>query len=129
MGMLIVFLGVPAVLLVIGYYLMSSVQAGDPLITVNREVQGWNLIAMGALVVDARTPEEFSAGHLDGAINIPHDQALERLAEFGSDKEKSIVVYCRSGRRSGIAQSVLAEHGFTNAHNAGGYEPMLAAKP
>lgn len=129
MGMLIVFLGVPAVLLLVGYLLMSKVQAGDPLNAVSREVQGWNLISMGALLVDVRTPEEFSAGHLDGAINIPHDQTLARLAEFGSDKDKSIVVYCRSGNRSGKAHGILVEQGFTNAHNAGGYEATLKAKP
>lgn len=129
MGMLTLFLGVPAVLLLVGYYLMSSVQANEPLNVVSREVQGWNLISMGALLVDVRTPEEFSAGHIDGAINIPHDQTLERLAEFGSDKDKSIVVYCRSGNRSGKAHSILVEQGFSSAHNAGGYEPMLAVKP
>jgi phage shock protein E len=129
MGMLLLFLGVPALLLLVGYLLMTRVQAGEPLIEVNREVLGWNLISMGALVVDARTPEEFASGHLEGAINIPHDQTVARIAEYGSDKDRTIVVYCRSGRRSGIAQGLLEEHGFSSAHNGGGYEPMLAAKP
>lgn len=129
MGMLALFLGVPAVLLLVGYYLMSTVQAGEPLKEISREAQGWNLISMGALLVDVRTPEEFSAGHLEGAINIPHDQTLARLTEYGGDKDRSIVVYCRSGNRSGQAHKTLVEQGFTSAHNAGGYEAILAAKP
>ena len=80
-------------------------------------------------MVDARTPAEFEAGHLEGAINIPHDQTAARLAEFGDDKAQPIVVYCRSGRRSGLAQGVLQDEGFTQVHNAGGYEAMIAAKP
>lgn len=129
MGMLALFLGVPAVLLLVGYYLMSTVQAGAPLKEVSREVQGWNLISMGALLVDVRTPEEFSAGHLEGAINIPHDQTLARLTEYPGDKDRSIVVYCRSGNRSGQAYKILVEQGFAGTHNAGGYEDILAAKP
>lgn len=129
MGMLTLFLGVPAVLLLVGYYLMTSVHAGEPLKEVSREVQGWNLVSMGALVVDVRTPEEFAAGHLDGAINIPHDQTLARLTEYGSDKDRSIIVYCRSGNRSGKAYEILVEQGFTSTHNAGGYEAILAARP
>ena len=53
----------------------------------------------------------------------------DRLAEFGSDKAHSIVVYCRSGRRSGLAQAVLQENGFEAAFNAGGYEVLLSVKP
>lgn len=108
-----------------GYLAFGKASATDPA----REARGWELIADGALMVDVRTPAEFSAGHLDGAINISHDQTLERLAEYGTDKSRSIVVYCRSGRRSGVAHSILVEQGFTNVHNGGGYEPMLAAKP
>lgn len=108
-----------------GYVTFGKASATDPA----REARGWELIADGALLVDVRTPKEFSAGHLEGAINISHDQTLERLAEYGDDKSRSIVVYCRSGRRSGIAEGLLEEHGFTNVHNGGGYEAMMAVKP
>ena len=94
-----------------------------------REAVGWHLIAEGALLVDVRTPAEFASGHLDGAINISHEQTADRLSEYGDDKSRSIVVYCRSGNRSGIAEGILAEHGFANVHNGGGYEAMLAVKP
>lgn len=94
-----------------------------------KEVKGWALIAAGALLVDVRTADEFSTGHLDGALNIPHDQVAARLAEFGADKSRDVVLYCRSGNRAGLAETVLAENGFSAVFNAGGYEPMLAAKP
>lgn len=64
------------------------------------------------VVLDVRTPEEFAAGHIAGARNIPHDQLPNRIAELMGDKDKDIVVYCRSGRRSAIAQEALESQGF-----------------
>ncbi len=92
------------------------------------EQRAWQEIGNGALLVDVRTPREYEAGHLDGAVLIPHDQVEQRLAEFGDDKSRSIVLYCRSGRRAGVAEQILREAGFTNVLNAGGYEAMKAAK-
>ena len=82
------------------------------------------LIDSGVLVVDVRSEEEFQSGHLEGALNVPHTEIEENLAVFGADKEKPIVVYCRSGRRSGIAKEVLEKNGFTSVHNGGGYEDL-----
>ncbi|MGE3667029.1 MAG: rhodanese-like domain-containing protein [Steroidobacteraceae bacterium] len=75
----------------------------------------------GSLVIlDVRTPEEFAAGHIPGAINVPHDQVPARLAEFAAWKDKTIVAYCRSGRRVGIALKALHDAGFTKlVHLAG----------
>lgn len=101
----------------------SAGEAAKP----TREAIALELIAAGALLVDVRTPEEFAAGHLEGALNIPHDQTEARLAEYGTDKSASIVVYCRSGRRSGIAEDILTKNGFTAVHNGGGYEALMAA--
>ena len=78
----------------------------------------------GALLVDVRRPDEFSAGHLNGAINIPHDQVEGRIQEFGKDKSREIVLYCRSGHRAGIAQETLVKNGFTNSSNAGGFADL-----
>lgn len=63
------------------------------------------------VVLDVRSPEEFAAGHVPGAINIPYDRIAERLMDVPRDKD--VVVYCQSGRRAGIAAQVLAEHGYT----------------
>jgi phage shock protein E len=77
-------------------------------------------IAAGALVVDVRTDSEFKTGHLPGALNIPVDEVEARIAEFG-DKSKPVVVYCRSGNRSGRAKTMLEKAGYTDVTNGGGY--------
>jgi phage shock protein E len=64
------------------------------------------------VVLDVRTPEEFAAGHVPGAVNVPHDQVGARLGELDKFRDKDVVVYCRSGRRSGLALSVLEQAGF-----------------
>ncbi len=92
------------------------------------EQRAWQEIRGGALLVDVRTPREYAAGHLEGALLIPYDQVKQRLVEFGEDKGRSIVLYCRSGRRAGVAERILREAGFTNVLNAGGYEAMRAAQ-
>lgn len=80
-------------------------------------------IAAGALVVDVRTPEEFASGHFKGALNIPLAQIPQRLGEFGA-KDKPIVVYCRTGNRSGKAKSILEKNGFIDVTNGGGFRDM-----
>ncbi len=92
------------------------------------EQQAWKKIRNGALLVDVRTRKEYEAGHIDGALLIPYDQIERRIAEFGDDKHRAIVVYCRSGRRAGVAEQTLRKFGFTNVLNAGGYEALKAAK-
>ncbi len=80
-------------------------------------------IAAGALVIDVRTPEEFAGGHYKGARNIPLKEIPQRLSEFGA-KDGPIVVYCRTGHRSGKARSILLENGFTDVTNGGGFRDM-----
>jgi phage shock protein E len=65
------------------------------------------------LIVDVRTPAEYAAGHVPGAVNIPYDQMDARADEIIAHKDKDVVLYCRSGRRSGIAANTLAAKGFT----------------
>jgi phage shock protein E len=64
------------------------------------------------VILDVRTPEEFAAGHVPGARNIPHDQLPERIAELADAKNRDVIVYCRSGKRAAIAQNTLEAHGF-----------------
>ena len=74
------------------------------------------------LVLDVRTPEEFAAGHLPGAVNIPHDELGSRMAELSGARERDIVVYCRTGKRTAQALGVLEEAGFTRLfHLKGDY--------
>ena len=68
-------------------------------------------LASGARLLDVRTSREFAAGHVDGAINIPVSELSGKLKRLGQ-KRKPLVVYCRSGNRSGHAVSYLREQGF-----------------
>jgi phage shock protein E len=63
-------------------------------------------------LLDVRTPEEYAAGHIARAVNIPHDQLANRSAELPADKRKEIAVYCRSGRRSQLALEWLKAQGY-----------------
>ncbi|MEZ4334171.1 MAG: rhodanese-like domain-containing protein [Myxococcota bacterium] len=72
------------------------------------------------VVLDVRTPDEYAAGHVPNATNIPHDQLADRIGELGSDKSRDVVVYCKSGRRAGLAAETLAEAGFTRIHHLTG---------
>lgn len=76
--------------------------------------------------VDVRTEREYEAGHIKGAINIPHTEMDERYDELERYEEREIVVYCQSGRRSGIAKGILESQGFGDVTNAGGLRDLRA---
>lgn len=86
-----------------------------------------SLVDDGATVIDVRTPEEFAAGHLQGATNIDVTAAdfHERVGEL--DPDATYVLYCRSGSRAGAAAQMMAEMGFDDVVNAGGYETLAAS--
>ena len=63
-------------------------------------------------LLDVRTAEEYAAGHLPGAVNIPHGELGARIAELSGARERDVVVYCRTGTRSGAALEVLDKAGF-----------------
>jgi phage shock protein E len=104
-------------------------QVGPATPTPAIEQVAWEAIGKGAPLIDVRTDEEFRQGHLPGAVNIPYDQITSRLGELPSDRTRPIVLYCRTGRRSGIAKASLEQLGFANAINAGGYDAMMRAQP
>lgn len=66
-----------------------------------------------ALILDTRTPEEFAAGHIPGARLVPHDALDAHLAALAPYREREIVLYCRSGRRSGLVEAALRAQGFS----------------
>ncbi|QFG54039.1 rhodanese-like domain-containing protein [Chryseobacterium sp.] len=72
-------------------------------------------VRQGAMLVDVRTPEEFAEGSIDGAINIPLDQVQSRVDEFRG--KPSVIVFCKSGNRSGQAIKILEENGIHNVTN------------
>ena len=72
------------------------------------------------IILDTRTEAEYDEGHIPGAIVIPHDEIADRAEEELPDKDQSILVYCRSGRRSKLAAEALVELGYTNIKEFGG---------
>ncbi len=64
------------------------------------------------ILVDVRTDEEYGAGHIPTAINIPFDVIAQNLPT--ENKDNLIIVYCRSGNRSGVANNTLTTLGYTN---------------
>ena len=80
------------------------------------------------LIVDVRTPEEFRGGAYPDAVNIPLDELMDRLPEFGSHASREIVVYCASGARSAYAQRMLMQAGYENVSNGGGLAAMMSRR-
>lgn len=76
-----------------------------------------NKINNGAMLVDVRSQSEFASGSAKGAINIPLETIQNHLAKFKN--KNHIVVFCRSGNRSGQAKSILNQLGFHNVTNGG----------
>lgn len=72
------------------------------------------------IILDTREQDEFDEGHIPGAILIPYTEIENKAEEMMPDKDKLILVYCRSGRRSKIAAESLAKLGYTNVKEFGG---------
>ncbi len=70
--------------------------------------------------IDVRTEGEYAAGHVPGAKLLPLDQIESAIGDEVADKAEKIIVYCRSGNRSGQAQHLLKGIGYENVCDAGG---------
>lgn len=81
--------------------------------------------AGGALVLDVRQPEEWTHGHIDGAVLIPLPELADRLADVPTDRP--IIVVCRSGNRSGIATIALRSAGIDAVNLDGGMQAWSQA--
>ncbi|MEL5895774.1 FAD-dependent oxidoreductase [Bacteroides sp. GD17] len=80
----------------------------------------------GVMLIDTRTPEEFSFGTIPGAVNIPLDEMREHLAEIPTDKP--VVLFCAVGLRGYLAQRILMGRGYRNVRNLiGGYKTYSTA--
>ena len=82
----------------------------------------------GVVIVDVRTPEEFAAGHLQGAVNLDVSAPTFDSQIAALDKDVVYAVYCRSGNRSTIAVGKMSDAGFTNLFNfnQGGFAELAA---
>ena len=79
-----------------------------------------SIIDEGAFLVDVRTPGEFASGNVKGSVNIPLDSVPNQLAKFKN--KKNIIVFCRSGARSGQAKTFLQQNGISNVINGGAWD-------
>ena len=114
-------LGVVALLVVGVLYIKLSAVRVPP-------ADARQLVGEGALLLDVRTEAEYADGGIEGSVNIPYDEIHERIFEVTVDQDADIRVYCRSGRRSGIAKNVLESLGFTAVTNEGGFEEIKARR-
>jgi len=80
------------------------------------------LLAADPIWIDVRTTDEYTSGHVSEAVNIPYTEIAEGIPALTSDKDASIYVYCRSGRRSGVAKETLEDLGYTQVVNVGGLD-------
>lgn len=92
--------------------------SGVPYMDISPDAVKQMLECKDVILLDVRTPSEFNESHIGGALLIPLSELENRLEEL--DKDKKIIVYCRSGRRSADACAILAEHGFDAYNMLGG---------
>jgi rhodanese-related sulfurtransferase len=78
-------------------------------------------------LLDVRTIPEYKSGHLRGATLIPVDALSQNLGMLKQDKDKKIIVYCRTGSRSVSASRILEENGFTPLNVKGGIIQLIGA--
>lgn len=73
----------------------------------------------GAVLIDVRSQQEHDERHIEGSILIPMDEISAKIEEQVAEKDKPIIVYCRSGRRSAIAAEELIKMGYTKVYDLG----------
>ena len=80
------------------------------------------------VIIDVRTTEEFTSGHLakaDHNFDVTNGEFQSKLDSL--DKNKTYYLYCRSGNRSGKAAKIMKNNGFEDVHNIGGYKDLVSA--
>ena len=103
-----------------------TANAADKAATTAAVLEKSQTIKNSGIWIDVRSPEEFAEGHLEDAINIPHDQIVAKIMEISTDKNAPLNLYCRSGRRAENALQELRKLGYTNVINHGGYQELLS---
>lgn len=111
--------------LVLSMLLLSSCTAPDGSAGSYRQISMDEAVDMmkkesGYIILDARRPDEYAAGHIPGAINLPNEDIGSNEIKILPNKSQLILVYCRSGRRSKEASEKLVKLGYTNIVEFGG---------
>ncbi len=95
---------------------LAPAPSADPVRISGERAQG--LVDAGARLIDVRTVDEYSSGRVTGSVNIPVHELAARLGELGP-KDEPVVLYCRSGARSGRGARMLRELGYAYAYDMG----------
>ena len=104
---------------------VSNATAAETSAAINRlispeEAKGMIEANPDIVLLDVRTEEEYAAGYIPGSQLLPYNEIESRLDELPADRSTPIIIYCRSGNRSAVAASVLAQLGFTELYDLGG---------
>ena len=75
-----------------------------------------------SILIDVRSPDEFAAGHVEGAINLDFESGALESELSSLDQNAEYMLYCRSGRRSALATALMVEAGFTDVTDLGGID-------
>lgn len=82
-------------------------------------------VAKSHILLDVRTPEEFTSGYIEGAMNIPVQVLADNLSLL--PKDQPIIIYCRSGNRSAQAAEILGQNGYDVVFDMGGINSWQSA--
>ena len=96
----------------------------DPRASVDATQINDQLTARQAVLLDVRTPDEYRSGHVSNAVLAPYDSIAQTILTIAPDKNQTIYLYCRSGRRSGIAFDTLKGMGYNRVVNLGGLSDL-----
>lgn len=81
------------------------------------------LVQEGAIIIDVRTPKEYSSGHIKNSVNIPVDEIEVNFQKLPS-MSTPVITCCASGVRSGKAVGILKSNGYTNVYNGGSWNQL-----
>lgn len=108
-----------AALIIIAYFSLSSSLLASPATDISQDdFLARKQSSNDYLLLDVRTEEEFAQGHIEGALNISHTEIINRLEDIPKDKD--LIIYCRSGKRAGVAAKLLAKNGYKNLFHLDG---------
>lgn len=109
-----------------GVFVLMALLAAGPLSARHDSISASKLseqLADGGspLVLDVRTEREYAAGHVPGALHIPHTELAAHLSDLAAAKHEEVVVYCEQGPRAHMAESILQDAGFTRVRDLEGH--------
>jgi NADPH-dependent 2,4-dienoyl-CoA reductase/sulfur reductase-like enzyme/rhodanese-related sulfurtransferase len=110
-----------------GFVAAGLVRGEHPQIDVETAVAAAARGERERVLVDVRTPPEYAAGHIPGAVNVPVDELRSRLGELPRDRD--LAVYCQVGQRGYLATRILTQSGFPAANLSGGYKTYRLVHP